>query len=301
MAEVTVTDPNTGRDGDEPVAVVGMACRLPGAPDPSAFWQLLREGPGRDRAAPPADRQPGAARHGNAPAVTSTVSTASTPPSSVSPPARHWPWTPSSDSPSNWAGKRWRTPVYRPRLRRRAPPAGVYVGANLRRLRDPCCAGTAHKVSPGTCSPASSEGVIANRLSYSLGLAGASMTVDCGQSSSLVAVHLGRRQGLRRGESSLVLAGRRSTSTSAPESTLAVERFGGLSPDARCFTFDAPRQRLRSAARGGALVVLKPLSPARAPCRRRPAFYCVIHGSAVNHDGAGEALAVPNADGPARG
>ncbi|MFD4874197.1 type I polyketide synthase [Streptomyces sp. NPDC058420] len=286
MAEVTVTDPTTGRDGDEPVAVVGMACRLPGAPDPFAFWQLLREG--RDAiGAPPADRHPAphdterpggyldrvdgfdAAFFG----VSPREALAMDPQQRL---ALELGWEALEDAgiaPDSVGGT----------------PAGVYVGAisddyaTLLRRNGP--QGITRHMFTGI-----QRGVIANRLSYSLGLRGPSMTVDCGQSSSLVAVHLAV-DSLRRGESSLVLAGGVHLNL-APESTLAVERFGGLSPDARCFTFDA-RANGFVRGEGGALVVLKPLSRALADGDR---VYCVIHGSAVNHDGAGEALAVPNAD-----
>jgi acyl transferase domain-containing protein len=73
--------------------------------------------------------------------------------------------------------------------------------------------------------------IIANRASYKLGLHGPSLAVDTGQSSSLVAVHLAC-ESLRRGESTLALTGGVNL-TLAPESTLASEEFGGLSPDGR--------------------------------------------------------------------
>lgn len=257
MAEVTVTDPTTGRDGDEPVAVVGMACRLPGAPDPSAFWQLLREG--RDAIGPPAaDRHPAphdterpggyldrvdgfdAAFFG----VSPREALAMDPQQRL---ALELGWEALEDAgiaPDSVGGT----------------PAGVYVGAisddyaTLLRRNGP--QGITRHMFTGI-----QRGVIANRLSYSLGLRGPSMTVDCGQSSSLVAVHLAV-DSLRRGESDLVLAGGVHLNL-APESTLAVERFGGLSPDARCFTFDA-RANGFVRGEGGALVVLKP-SPAPWP------------------------------------
>ncbi|MER6205673.1 type I polyketide synthase [Streptomyces sp. NPDC001642] len=286
MAQVTVTDPTTGRNGDEPVAVIGMACRLPGAPDPSAFWQLLREG--RDAiGTPPADRHPAphdterpggyldrvdgfdAAFFG----VSPREALAMDPQQRL---ALELGWEALEDAgiaPDSVGGT----------------PAGVYVGAisddYATLLRRNGSQGITRHMFTGI-----QRGVIANRLSYSLGLRGPSMTVDCGQSSSLVAVHLAV-DSLRRGESDLVLAGGVHLNL-APESTLAVERFGGLSPDARCFTFDA-RANGFVRGEGGALVVLKPLSRALADGDR---VYCVIHGSAVNHDGAGEALAVPNAD-----
>ncbi|MFC8363196.1 type I polyketide synthase [Streptomyces griseorubiginosus] len=297
MAEVTVTDSTTGTggdepsavtntDGSEPIAVIGIACRLPGAPDPSAFWQLLREG--RDAiGAPAADRHP--APDGNERAggwldrvdgfdaaffgVSPREALAMDPQQRL---ALELGWEALEDAgiaPDSVGGT----------------PAGVYVGAisddyaTLLRRGGP--QGITRHMFTGT-----QRGVIANRLSYSLGLRGPSMTVDCGQSSSLVAVHLAA-ESLRRGESNLVLAGGVHLNL-VPESTVAVERFGGLSPDARCFTFDA-RANGFVRGEGGALVVLKPLTRALADGDR---VYCVIHGSAVNHDGAGEGLAVPNAD-----
>src|SRR5262249_29593838 len=40
--EQTFTQDKNG--GVEPIAIVGFSCRLPGAPDPEAFWHLLRHG-----------------------------------------------------------------------------------------------------------------------------------------------------------------------------------------------------------------------------------------------------------------
>ncbi|KUM81581.1 hypothetical protein AQI84_02210 [Streptomyces griseorubiginosus] len=283
---IAVTGSMTETDGPEPIAVIGIACRLPGAPDPSAFWQLLREGTDAI-GVPAADRHP--AQDGNERpggwldrvdgfdaaffGVSPREALAMDPQQRL---ALELGWEALEDAgiaPDSVGGT----------------PAGVYVGAisddyaTLLRRGGP--QGITRHMFTGT-----QRGVIANRLSYSLGLRGPSMTVDCGQSSSLVAVHLAA-ESLRRGESNLVLAGGVHLNL-VPESTVAVERFGGLSPDARCFTFDA-RANGFVRGEGGALVVLKPLTRALADGDR---VYCVIHGSAVNHDGAGESLAVPNAE-----
>src|SRR5262249_31403441 len=130
--------------------------------------------------------------------------------------------------------------------------------------------------------------IIANRVSYLLKLRGPSLTVDSGQSSALVAVHLAG-ESLHRGESELALAGGVNLNILF-ESTLASERFGGLSPDGRCFT-SAARANGYVRGEGGGIVVLKPL--ARALADRDP-VYCVIRGSAVNNDGGGDGLTVPN-------
>ncbi len=130
--------------------------------------------------------------------------------------------------------------------------------------------------------------MIANRVSYALGLRGPSMTVDTGQSSSLVAVHLAC-ESLRRGESGVALACGVHMNIS-PRSALTALRFGGLSPDGRCFTFD---ERANGYVRGegGGVVALKPLSDA---LEAGDHIYGVIHASAVNNDGGGEGLVAPS-------
>ncbi len=132
------------------------------------------------------------------------------------------------------------------------------------------------------------KGMIANRVSYTLGLRGPSLTVDTGQSSSLVAVHLAC-ESLRRGESELALAGGVHLNIS-PSSAVVASRFEGLSPDGRCYTFDA-RANGYVRGEGGAVVVLRPLSDALAMGER---VYCVIRASAVNNDGGGHSLTAPS-------
>ncbi len=130
--------------------------------------------------------------------------------------------------------------------------------------------------------------LIANRVSYTLGLRGPSMTLDTGQSSSLVAVHLAC-ESLRRGESSLALACGVQLNIS-PHGALIADSFGALSPDGLCFTFDA-RANGYVRGEGGGVVVLRRLSDAIAAGDR---VYCVIRASAVNNDGGGEGLTAPS-------
>ncbi|MET9633426.1 type I polyketide synthase, partial [Lentzea sp. NPDC006480] len=134
------------------------------------------------------------------------------------------------------------------------------------------------------------RGVIANRVSYALGLRGPSLTVDTSQSSSLVAVHLAC-ESLRTGETGLAIAGGVNLNILA-ETIVGAERFGGLSPDGRCFTFDA-RANGYVRGEGAGVVVLKPLRQAVADGDR---VHGVILGSAVNNDGATPGLTVPSAD-----
>ncbi|MGQ0838837.1 SDR family NAD(P)-dependent oxidoreductase, partial [Actinokineospora sp.] len=128
---------------------------------------------------------------------------------------------------------------------------------------------------------------IANRVSYFCGLRGPSMVVDTGQSSSLVAVHLAC-QSLLAGESEIALAGGINLNLAAASARDAA-RFGGLSPDGRCYTFDA-RANGFVRGEGGAVVVLKPLAAALADGDR---IYSVISGGAVNN-GGGDGLTVPS-------
>ncbi|MFI0943174.1 beta-ketoacyl synthase N-terminal-like domain-containing protein, partial [Streptomyces sp. NPDC021020] len=131
--------------------------------------------------------------------------------------------------------------------------------------------------------------MIANRLSYALGLHGPSLTVDTGQSSSLVAVHLAV-QSLRSGECDLAVAGGAALML-APDAHVGLAEMGVLSPDARCHVFD---RRANGFVRGegGGLVVLKRLADALADGDRIAA---VVAGSAVNNDGRTNGLTAPSA------
>lgn len=132
-----------------------------------------------------------------------------------------------------------------------------------------------------------SRGVIANRVSYVLGLNGPSLVVDTGQSSSLVAVHLAC-ESLLKGETTAALAGGVSLNL-LPDGFHLGEKFGALSPEGRAYTFDA-RANGYVRGEGGGVVVLKTLRQALAdgdPIR------CVIRGGAVNNDGRGDALTAP--------
>jgi acyl transferase domain-containing protein len=130
--------------------------------------------------------------------------------------------------------------------------------------------------------------IIANRVSYTLGLCGPSIAVDTGQSSSLVAVHLAC-ESLRKEETTLAIAGGVNLNLVA-HSGIGAARFGGLSPDGRCFTFDH-RANGYVRGEGGGVVVLKPVTRALAD---GDPIYCVIRGGAVNNDGATDGLTVPS-------
>ncbi len=128
----------------------------------------------------------------------------------------------------------------------------------------------------------------AGRLSYWYGLQGPCMVVDTACSSSLVAVHLAC-QSLRSGESSLALAAGVNALLS-PKIMAMMAATNTLSADSRCKTFDAAANGLVR-SEGCAVVVLKRLSDA---VRNHDPIVCVIRGSAVNQDGRSADLTAPN-------
>ncbi|MEU3256152.1 beta-ketoacyl synthase N-terminal-like domain-containing protein, partial [Streptomyces sp. NPDC006997] len=132
--------------------------------------------------------------------------------------------------------------------------------------------------------------IAANRISHRLRLNGPSITVDTGQSSSLVAVHLAC-ESLRKGESDIALAGGVHLNVS-PLSSAVVEAAGALSPDGKCYVLD---ERANGYVRGegGGLVVLKPLDQALADGDH---VYAVIEGSATATGSGDGGLTVPSAD-----
>ncbi|KIG17261.1 Malonyl CoA-acyl carrier protein transacylase [Enhygromyxa salina] len=279
---------------DTPIAIVGMSCRFPGAPDLGSYWRILRDGIDAVRETPrdrwdtrsyynPDRFAPGrmTTRWGGfLPAVDGFepeffgISPRET--EQIDPQQRlmlELAW----EALEN-AGI--------PPLDRRGSDTGVFFGAMwsdyARQARAHIDTITSHSATGQDLS------IIAARVSYTLGLQGPSLVVNTACSSALVAVHLAC-QSLRLGEASLALAGGVNLMLD-PESTVMMSKFGAMAPDGRSKAFDA-RANGYVRGEGGGVVVLKPLSQAVIDGDR---IYCVIRGSATNNDGMSNGLTAPN-------
>ncbi|NEW71388.1 type I polyketide synthase, partial [Streptomyces rhizosphaericus] len=286
------TSPSTT---DAPIAVVGLSCRLPGAPDPATFRQLLRDGADAITEAPEGrwDADTGAPRRGGA----------------TDAPRRggfldrdridHFDAAFFGISPREAAAM---DPQQRLTLeltwealedagilpdRLRDSRTGVYIGVIADDYATLIRRGGPEAIDRHSFTGLH-RGIIANRVSYHLGLRGPSLTLDAGQASSLAAIHLAC-EGIRRGETSIAIAGGVHLNL-APESGISAARFGGLSPDGVTYTFDA-RANGFVRGEGGGAVVLKPLADALAD---GDPVYCVVRGSALNNDGGGDHLTTPH-------
>ncbi|MFJ1805557.1 MULTISPECIES: SDR family NAD(P)-dependent oxidoreductase [unclassified Streptomyces] len=287
------------RQEDVPIAVVGVSCRLPGASSPQEYWNLLRAG--LDAVGPaPAERWDAEALYGDGDLAAPGRAD-----------VRHggfldWSTVTGFDAEFFGIGPREALamdPQQRLMLelgwealqdarivpeRIAGSRTGVFVGAIwddyatlLRRTGTEAV--TRHWLT------GLQRGVIANRVSYCLGLRGPSLTVDSAQSSSLVAVHLAC-ESLRRGESELALAGGVNLIL-APENAVTAAKMGGQSSRGRIHAFDA-RADGYVRGEGGGFVVLKPLDRALAD---GDPVHCVIRGSAMNNDGGGDGFTAPSA------
>ncbi|MFF9757103.1 SDR family NAD(P)-dependent oxidoreductase [Streptomyces sp. NPDC014344] len=281
--------------GGDPVAVVGIGCRLPGGVEgPESLWRALVEGLDAVREVP-ADRWNADEWLDTDPEAPGRTTTR---------------WGGFLDGIGEFdadlfrispAEARAMDPQQRIALEtawssledaRIAPTAlhgtrtGVFLGAMAQEYH---LATGADPHSIGTHSATGwDNSVIAARIAYALGLQGPALAVATACSSSLTATHLAVRS-LRSGESDLALAGGVNVMLH-PHTTVAMTKFGGLNPEGRCRAFDADAGGYVR-AEGCGIVVLRRLSDALAAGDR---VYAVIRGSAVNNDGASNGLTAPN-------
>ncbi|MDN3268138.1 SDR family NAD(P)-dependent oxidoreductase [Streptomyces sp. MA15] len=283
-----------GTERRDPVAIVGMAVRMPGARTTDALWRNLLAGTDHMTEIP-ADR---------------------------------WDWRPLFGDPHREAGRtnsKWgafvdgvtefdaeffgisgrEAEVMDPQQRLmlqtawhavedaghapsslRGSDTGVFVGATSHDY-------TAHLARVGRYrEPYAVNGnaktVLANRISFELGLHGPSEAVDTACSSSLTALHRAVRA-IEDGECSTALVGGVHLLL-APDMYVALGQMGALSPDGKCHAFDRSANGF-SRGEGVIALYLKPLSRALAD---GDTVYALVRGSGVNHGGRAQSLPVPN-------
>lgn len=282
---------------DEPVAIIGMSCRFPGASDPEAFWKVIEDG--TDAVTTMTDQR----WH-----MDDYYSANAGEPGKIY--TRRFGLLENVDQfdPTAFgiseAEAAYVDPQHRILLEQawfcferagidvgsvKGTDIGVYIGqmnSDYERLIK----------SAGDINPYVGIGnalsAAAGRLAYVFGLKGPSMAVDTACSSSMVAVHLAC-QSLRMGECGMALAGGVNLLLS-PEAAIGASVSHMLSAQGRCNTFGSGADGyVRS--EGCGLVLLKTLSRAQAD---GDTILAVIRGSAVNQDGRSHGLSAPN--GPAQ-
>ncbi|HVV73166.1 MAG TPA: type I polyketide synthase, partial [Verrucomicrobiae bacterium] len=254
--------PGASHSGATDIAVIGMACRFPGAPDLAGFWGLLREGRSAIREIPPerwdinawydSDFTAPGKMGAKAAGLLDRVDEFDPGFFGISPrEAVHMDpqqrlglelaWEALEDAGVATASLR-------------GSRTGVFVGAVWHDYESVARkAGVEITAHSGTGQASS---IIANRISYALGLQGPSISLDTACSSSLVSVHLACRS-LAAGETTVALAGGVSLILD-PDTMVSLSKFGGLSPTDRLCAFDA-RANGFVRGEGGGFVVLKPL------------------------------------------
>lgn len=283
--------------GSEPVAIVGMGCRMPGgAEDPESFWDFLSNGRHGITDLPASRQETDRYRRFSSDAAAAVSSRRGGFLSEVD----HFDAAFFGISPREAAlvdpQQRLLLEVSWEALehaglspdRLKGSDTGVFLGITGQDYSQQQIQHIAARdLEPYTLTGGISA-FASGRLSYFLGLHGPSLTLDTACSSSLVAVHLAC-QSLRSGESTVALAGAANV-TLEPQWSVVLSKARMLSADGLCKTFDASADGyVRS--EGAGVVVLKLLSAAVADGDN---VLAVIRGSAANNDGRSSGITVPN-------
>ena len=280
---------------DEPIAIVAVACRFPGAPDPEAFWEVLSGGVDAIREIPedrfdidefydPDPAAPGKiySRYGG---YLEGIDGFDPEFFGISPREAIW-IDPQQRLVLETAWEGLERAGYSPAALR-GSRSGIFVGVGVNEYSHLLSADSVDNIEPHFIT-GNALNAISGRVAFALGLEGPAVAVDTACSSSLVAVHQAC-QALHSGDCDLALAGGVNVLLS-PVSIIAASRARMLSPDGRCKTFDAGADGyVRS--EGCGMLVLKRLSDAERDGDR---VCAVIPSSAVNQDGASSGLTVPN-------